>query len=52
VGSRQEQQDMVKAIEANNIKPVISDEFPLEQIQQAFELQAAQKHFGKIVLNL
>jgi NADPH:quinone reductase-like Zn-dependent oxidoreductase len=52
VGSRQEQQDMVKAIEANNIKPVISNEFPLEQIQQAFELQAAQKHFGKIVLNL
>lgn len=52
VGSRQEQQDMVRAIEANNIKPVISDEYPLDQIQQAFELQAAQKHFGKIVLSI
>lgn len=52
VGSRQEQQDMVRAIEANGIKPVISDEFPVEQIQQAFELQAAQKHFGKIVLSI
>ena len=52
VGSRQEQEDMVKAIEANNIKPVISDDFPLGQIQQAFELQAAQGHFGKITLSI
>lgn len=52
VGSAQEQADMVQAIEANGIKPVISDEFPLDQIQQAFELQAAQGHFGKIVLSI
>lgn len=52
VGSKQEQEDMVRAIEANGIKPVISDEFPLDQIQQAFELQAAQGHFGKIVLSI
>lgn len=52
VGSAQEQNDMVQAIEANGIKPVISNEFPLDQIQQAFELQAAQGHFGKIVLSI
>ncbi len=52
VGSAQEQADMVQAIEATGIKPVISNEFPLDQIQQAFELQAAQGHFGKIVLSI
>jgi NADPH:quinone reductase-like Zn-dependent oxidoreductase len=52
VGSRQEQEDMIKAIETNDIKPMISDEYPLDQLQQAFELQAAQKHFGKIVIHL
>jgi NADPH:quinone reductase-like Zn-dependent oxidoreductase len=52
VGSRQEQEDMIKAIEANNIKPMISHEYSLDQLQQAFELQVAQKHFGKIVINL
>lgn len=52
VGSRAEQEDMIRAIEANNIKPMISHEYPLEQLQQAFELQESQKHFGKIVINL
>lgn len=52
VGSRQEQQDMILAIEANNILPVISDKFPMAEIRAAFELQAAQKHFGKIVLTV
>jgi NADPH:quinone reductase-like Zn-dependent oxidoreductase len=52
VGSRQEQEDMIAAIETNNIKPEVSDHFPLAQLQQAFELQAAQKHFGKIVVTI
>ena len=52
VGSRQDQQDMILAIEANNILPVISDKFPMAEIRAAFELQAAQKHFGKIVLTV
>ena len=43
---------MIAAIESNDIKPVVSDHFPLNQLQQAFELQAAQKHFGKIVVTL
>jgi NADPH:quinone reductase-like Zn-dependent oxidoreductase len=50
VGSRREQEDMVKAIEANDIKPVIDRSFPLEELSDAFAHQAAQKHFGKIVV--
>ncbi len=52
VGSRRHQEDMIDAIEANGIKPVISDRFPLEKIADAFALQVAQKHFGKIVLTI
>jgi D-arabinose 1-dehydrogenase-like Zn-dependent alcohol dehydrogenase len=52
VGSRQEQEDVIRVIEANNIQPMISYEYSLDQLQQAFELQAAQKHFGKIVISL
>ena len=52
VGSREEQEDMIRAIEANGIKPVISDSFPLSDISQAFQHQADHKHFGKIVLSI
>ena len=52
VGSRAHQEDMIAAIEANGIKPVISDSFPLDKIAEAFGHQAAQKHFGKIVLEI
>ena len=50
VGSRREQEDMVKAIDANGIKPVIDSSFELEGLSDAFAHQAAQKHFGKIVV--
>ena len=52
VGSKDEQEDMIRAIEANGIKPVISDSFPLAEISQAFQHQADHKHFGKIVLSI
>lgn len=52
VGSKVEQEDMIRAIEANGIQPVISDTFELENLKDAFELQAAQGHFGKIVVTL
>jgi NADPH:quinone reductase-like Zn-dependent oxidoreductase len=52
VGSRQAQEDMISAIETHNIKPLISDRFPLDQLKAAFELLVAQKHFGKIVINI
>ena len=52
VGSKVEQEDMIRAIEANGIKPVISDTFSLAELATAFGHQAAQKHFGKIVVTL
>ena len=52
VGSRQSQEDMIAAIEANGVKPVISDSFPLDKLADAFAHQASQKHFGKIVVEI
>lgn len=50
VGSRQDQEEMIAAIEANGIKPVIDSVFPLEKIAEAFAHQVSQRHFGKICL--
>lgn len=50
VGSRQEQEEMIDAIDANGIRPVIDSTFPLDQIAAAFAHQISQKHFGKICL--
>ena len=52
VGSRQQQLDMIAGIEANGIRPVISDHFPLEKLADAFRHQAANAHFGKIVVDI
>jgi NADPH:quinone reductase-like Zn-dependent oxidoreductase len=51
VGSRANQEDMIKAINTNGIKPVIDSSFGLEDLAEAFRLQESQKHFGKICLN-
>jgi NADPH:quinone reductase-like Zn-dependent oxidoreductase len=50
VGSRQEQQEMIAAIDANGIVPVIDMTFPLDEIAPAFRHQISQRHFGKICL--
>jgi NADPH:quinone reductase-like Zn-dependent oxidoreductase len=52
VGSRKQQLDMIAGIEANGIKPVISDHFPLAKLGDAFKHQAANAHFGKIVVDI
>lgn len=52
VGSRRMQEDMIDAIEATGIRPVIDSTFSLDQIAAAFAHQASQKHFGKIVLTV
>lgn len=52
VGSREDQDDMIAAIEANGIKPVIDSTFPLDDIAGAFAHQRSQKHFGKICLEI
>ena len=50
VGSRAHQRDMVAAIDATGLVPVIDQGFALDEIAAAFALQQAGTHFGKIVL--
>ncbi|MEC8900616.1 MAG: NAD(P)-dependent alcohol dehydrogenase [Pseudomonadota bacterium] len=50
VGSRRHQIEMIDAIEATNLKPIIDREFPLSEIAEAFRHQESDKHFGKICL--
>jgi NADPH:quinone reductase-like Zn-dependent oxidoreductase len=52
VGSRQDQEDMIEALETSGIKPIIDSQFPLAEIAGAFAHQASQKHFGKICLDI
>jgi len=52
VGSRAMQKDMIAAIEANGIRPVISDTFALENLAEAFRHQEANRHFGKIAVDI
>ena len=52
VGSRAMQQDMIAAIEANGIKPVISDTFALAGLADAFRHQESGSHFGKIAVEI
>ena len=49
VGSRRHQLDMIRAIEANGIRPVLDRSFPLEGLADAFRHQESNRHFGKIV---
>lgn len=51
VGSIEDQEAMVNALDAAAIKPVIDSSFALDDIAAAFEHQAAQRHFGKICLS-
>jgi NADPH:quinone reductase-like Zn-dependent oxidoreductase len=52
VGSRADQEDMVRAIEVNGLIPVVDRVFGLEQIGEAFDAFATRSHFGKIVLEI
>lgn len=52
VGSRQEQEEMIRALEGSAIRPVIDSTFPLDGIAAAFAHQMSQKHFGKICLEI
>jgi len=52
VGSRRHQQDMIAAVEANDLQPVIDSRYPLAQLAEAFRHQESQRHFGKICVTL
>jgi len=50
VGSRRDQQDYVRALSQNDLRPVIDKSFALEDLAQAFGYQSSAQHFGKIVV--
>jgi NADPH:quinone reductase-like Zn-dependent oxidoreductase len=50
VGSRRHHMDLVRALNATGIRPVVDRSFGLADIAEAFKLQKAGGQFGKIVL--
>jgi NADPH:quinone reductase-like Zn-dependent oxidoreductase len=44
--------DMIRAIDAIGLRPVIDRHFSLEQIVEAFRYQESRHHFGKICLEI
>ena len=52
VGSREHVEQMVCAIEAAKLRPVIDRRFPLEGLAEALTLMKAGGHFGKIAIEI
>jgi NADPH:quinone reductase-like Zn-dependent oxidoreductase len=52
IGSRADQEDMIRAIRVNRLKPVIDSSFGLAQIAKAFEYYGRQSHFGKVCIEM
>ena len=50
VGTRRDQIEMVRAIEAHGIRPVIDSTFPLDRLADAFRHLASGGHVGKICI--
>lgn len=50
VGNRREQQDMVRAMDSNGLRPSIDRRFGYDALVEAFRYQESGKHFGKIVV--
>ena len=50
VGSHSQQIAMIRAIDANGMRPVIDRSFPLDDLTDAFRYEGSGKHFGKICL--
>jgi NADPH:quinone reductase-like Zn-dependent oxidoreductase len=52
VGSRRDQIDMVRGIEAAGIRPVLDRTFGLEELADAFRHLQSGRHFGKICIEV
>ena len=52
IGNRADQEDMIRAIAVNHLKPVVDRSFPLQEIAAAFRYYESQQHFGKVCLTL
>lgn len=52
VGSRRDHLDMVAAIDATGIRPVIDRRFPMADLAEALRVQESGAHFGKIAIDI
>ncbi|KAJ9644728.1 hypothetical protein H2201_006119 [Coniosporium apollinis] len=53
VGSRLQFEDMNRAIEANNIHPVVDEKvFTIDEAKDAYQYMWDQKHFGKLCIKI
>lgn len=53
VGSKELMKDMIRAIEANDIHPVVDDKvFTLDQAREAYDYMWAQSHIGKLTIKI
>ncbi|GGA43093.1 zinc-dependent alcohol dehydrogenase family protein [Dyella nitratireducens] len=52
IGSRTDQEDMVRALTAHSLKPLVDRSFQLPEIAAAFQHYKSQNHFGKVCLEL
>lgn len=52
VGSRADQQAMIRALEVLKLRPVIDRSFALDEMADAFRYEQSGKHFGKITLTI
>jgi NADPH:quinone reductase-like Zn-dependent oxidoreductase len=50
VGSKRMFEDMLRAIEINELKPVIDRTFKFDEIREALKYMTGGSHFGKIVI--
>lgn len=53
VGSRLQMEDMVRAVQANDIKPVVDKKvFGLDEVKDAYDYMWKQQHFGKVCIKI
>jgi len=52
VGSRRHQQEMIRALDANQMRPVIDRTFALSELADAFRYEEQAAHFGKICVEI
>ena len=52
VGSRENVEQMVRAIEVARLRPIIDQRFPLDDLPEALRLMQSGGHFGKVVIDI
>lgn len=52
VGNRRQQIEMIRALNANDMKPVTDKTFPLQDLIEAFRYEESAAHFGKICIEV